>query len=57
MQCCAVLCFRRQILSSDAVNTGVGVYWMFYSGGDFEPVPAPAGMPGLTPGQSVEGLR
>ena len=31
-----------QMLSSDAVDTGVGVYWMFYSGGSMEAAPAPA---------------
>lgn len=46
-----------QMFSSDAVNTGVGVYWMFYTGGSFEPVPTPAGLPGLPEGQELEGLR
>jgi len=35
----------------------VGVYWMFYTGGDFEPVTAPAGLPGVPAGEAVEGLR
>ena len=30
---------------------------MFYSGGDFEPVPAPPGLPGAAAGDAVEGLR
>lgn len=33
-----------QILSSNSVSSGEGVYWMFYSGGSFEPVQLPAGM-------------
>lgn len=33
-----------QILSSSSVSGGTGVYWMFYSGGSFEPVSLPAGM-------------
>ncbi|KAF8059183.1 NDK1 [Scenedesmus sp. PABB004] len=46
-----------QVLSNSSVSSGVGVYWMFYSGGDFEPVPAPPGLPGAEPGAPVEGLR
>ena len=46
-----------QIFSSDTVNTGVGVYWMFYSGASFEEVPIPAGLSALPEGQEVEGLR
>ena len=46
-----------QIFSSDAVNTGVGVYWMFYSGGSFEEAAVPSGFPDLTAGSSLEGLR
>jgi len=46
-----------QIFSSDAVNTGVGVYWMFYTGGNFEEVVVPGGMPTLPEGKSIEGLR
>lgn len=46
-----------QILSNNAVATGVGVYWMFYSGASFEDVEAPEGFPGLQAGDSVEGLR
>jgi hypothetical protein len=45
------------VLSSGNVSSGVGVYWMFYSGGDFEAVPAPEGLPGLVPGQAYEGAR
>ena len=30
---------------------------MFYSGGDYEPVPAPQGLPGAAEGAAVEGLR
>lgn len=33
-----------QILSSASVSAGEGVYWMFYSGGSFEPVQLPAGL-------------
>jgi hypothetical protein len=46
-----------QVLSNGSVSSGVGVYWMFYSGGDFEPVPAPQGLPGAAEGAAVEGLR
>lgn len=46
-----------QILSNNAVATGVGVYWMFYSGASFEDVEAPDGFPGLQAHDSVEGLR
>ncbi len=46
-----------QILSNNAVATGVGVYWMFYSGASFEDVEAPEGFPGLQPHDSIEGLR
>ncbi|WIA38670.1 hypothetical protein OEZ86_001976 [Tetradesmus obliquus] len=46
-----------QVLSNSSVSSGVGVYWMFYSGGDFEPVPAPPGLPGAAAGDAVEGLR
>ncbi len=46
-----------QILSNNAVATGVGVYWMFYSGASFEDVEAPEGLPGLQAHDSIEGLR
>jgi hypothetical protein len=46
-----------QVLSNSSVSSGVGVYWMFYSGGDFEAVPAPPGLPGAAAGDAVEGLR
>ena len=46
-----------QILSNSSVATGVGVYWMFYAGGSFEPADAPDGVAGLPAGQAVEGLR
>jgi hypothetical protein len=46
-----------QVLSNSSVSSGVGVYWMFYSGGDFEPVPAPEGLPGMAAGQAYEGVR
>lgn len=46
-----------QILSNNAVATGVGVYWMFYAGGSFEEVLTPQGIPGLQPHTTVEGLR
>jgi hypothetical protein len=48
---------RLQVLSNSSVSSGVGVYWMFYSGGDFEAVPAPPGLPGAAAGDAVEGLR
>jgi hypothetical protein len=48
-----------QVFSSAAVSGGVGVYWMFYTGGDFEGVSVPQGLPGsaVTAGQLLEGLR
>jgi hypothetical protein len=46
-----------QVLSNSSVSSGVGVYWMFYSGGDFEAVRAPPGLPGAAAGDAVEGLR
>ncbi|GIL85766.1 hypothetical protein Vretimale_13208 [Volvox reticuliferus] len=51
-----------QVLSNSSVSSGVGVYWMFYSGGDFEPVMLPEGFPGSGGSgggerQPVEGLR
>eukprot|EP00775_Hariotina_reticulata_P008734 gene8734-8914_t len=46
-----------QVLSNSSVSSGVGVYWMFYSGGDFEAVAAPEGLPGAAAGAAVEGLR
>lgn len=46
-----------QVLSNSSVSSGVGVYWMFYAGGDFEPVAAPDGLPGAAAGAAVEGLR
>ncbi|GLC40941.1 hypothetical protein PLESTB_000964300 [Pleodorina starrii] len=56
-----------QVLSNSSVSSGVGVYWMFYAGGDYEPVALPEGFPGSsgTSGsgggggekQSIEGLR
>ncbi|KAL0055171.1 hypothetical protein WJX82_008147 [Trebouxia sp. C0006] len=46
-----------QILSNNAVATGVGVYWMFYSGASHEDVEAPEGFPGLQAHDSIEGLR
>lgn len=52
------------MLSNSSVSSGVGVYWMFYSGGDFEPVAPPQGLPGAAAadggsgvGVGVEGLR
>ena len=35
-----------QVLSSGAVASGVGVYWMFYTGADFGAVPPPTAAPG-----------
>lgn len=49
-----------QILSSNSVSTGEGVYWMFYSGGSFEPVQLPPGLSQSSmdeAGGDVEGLR
>jgi hypothetical protein len=54
--CCCLLC-GLQVLSNSSVSSGVGVYWMFYAGGDFEPVSAPEGLPGAAAGAAVEGLR
>ncbi len=44
------------MLSSSVVNTGVGVYWMFYAGGDFNSAAAPAGLPGFADGAEIESL-
>jgi len=57
--CCTVLALRcvPQVLSNSSVSSGVGVYWMFYSGGDLEPVATPQGLPGAEAGAAVEGLR
>ncbi|KAI8471882.1 MAG: glycosyl hydrolase [Monoraphidium minutum] len=46
-----------QVFSNSSVSSGVGVYWMFYTGGDFAPLEAPAGLPGVPAGAAVEGLR
>ena len=46
----------HQMLASSVVNTGVGVYWLYYAGGDFNTSPAPQGIPGLQEGTQVEGL-
>ncbi|EFJ53217.1 hypothetical protein VOLCADRAFT_86273 [Volvox carteri f. nagariensis] len=46
-----------QVLSNSSVSSGVGVYWMFYSGGDFEPVMLPEGFPSSGERRPVEGLR
>lgn len=46
-----------QVLSNSSVSAGVGVYWMFYVGGDFEPLAPPRGMPGTREGQALEGAR
>ncbi|DBA88790.1 TPA: hypothetical protein ACH3X1_004205 [Trebouxia sp. C0004] len=54
---CHIAVSDVQILSNNAVATGVGVYWMFYSGASFEDVAAPEGFPGLQAHDSVEGLR
>jgi hypothetical protein len=48
---------RPQVFSNSSVSSGVGVYWMFYTGGDFSPLPAPQGLPGAEAGAEVEGLR
>ena len=44
-------------MSNSSVNTGVGVWWMFYSGGSFEETAAPAGLPGAKQGIELAGLR
>ncbi|GMH36376.1 hypothetical protein BSKO_04244 [Bryopsis sp. KO-2023] len=46
-----------QILSNSSVSDGIGVYWMFYSGGSFEDAVAPNNMPGVREGEKIEGLR
>jgi hypothetical protein len=50
-----------QVLSNSSVSSGVGVYWMFYSGGDYEPVEVPSCLPGQDSSSSssskLEGLR
>jgi hypothetical protein len=42
-----------QLFSTDGP---AGVYWMFYTGADYQPLQVPDGMPGMTPGAEVEGL-
>ena len=51
-----MLLLHVQILSNNAVATGVGVYWMFYSGASFEEAEAPEGFPGLKAHDSIEGF-
>lgn len=46
-----------QMLASSVVNSGTGVYWLFYAGGDFAETSTPAGLPGFTGVAEVEGLR
>lgn len=58
----ALVTSHSQVLSNSSVSSGVGVYWMFYSGGDYEPVQLPQGLPagaaaGAAPPEGVEGLR
>ena len=53
---CAVTVSDVQLFSSDAAKGGAGVYWMFYTGIDFQPVTVPAGLPGMHEGAEVEGL-
>jgi hypothetical protein len=45
------------LLSSDNVGGGGGVYWMFYTGCDYQPLSVPEGWPGLPGGAQLEGLR
>jgi hypothetical protein len=45
-----------QLLSSDNVGGGGGVYWMFYTGCDYQPLHVPEGWPGLPAGSQLEGL-
>jgi len=49
----AVGCPDVQVLSSGSVASGVGVYWMFYTGADFAPAPpaGPAGAAADAPGR------
>ena len=57
-----------QVFSNSSVSSGVGVYWMFYTGGDFAAVEAPPGLPPAVDGGDassgggggaapIEGLR
>ncbi|KAK9799010.1 hypothetical protein WJX73_003754 [Symbiochloris irregularis] len=46
-----------QVFSRDAVGEGVGVYWMYYSGGNFEAADCPAGLQGADSSQIIEGIR
>ncbi len=47
-----------QVFSNSSVSSGVGVYWMFYFGGDFSPMDPPAGLPGAEGVEGpLEGLR
>jgi hypothetical protein len=48
---------RSQIFSNASVNAGVGIYWMFYSGGSYERVPSTDLPPGLPSQDDLEGLR
>jgi hypothetical protein len=50
-------CSAAQMLASSVVDNGTGVYWLFYTGGDFAETVAPTGLPGFTEGAAVEGLR
>jgi hypothetical protein len=45
-----------QVLSSGSVASGVGVYWMFYTGADFAPAPA-AAPPGAAAPAAAPGRR
>lgn len=51
---CAVAVSDVQLFSSD--KGGSGVYWMFYTGIDFQPMKVPERLPGMQAGEEVEGL-
>jgi hypothetical protein len=45
-----------QLFSSGNPGDGGGVYWMFYTGCDYQPLSVPEGWPGLPGGAQLEGL-
>ena len=53
---CAVAVADVQMFASANVSGGSGLYWMFYTGCDFQPVKAPQGLPGMIADEEVEGL-
>ena len=58
---CAMQVSDVQIFSNSSVNSGTGVFWKFYSGGDFTPISlAGSGLPSSSSSLSsreVEGVR